>query len=89
MLKLMLKEQHTGIRNALAMAQARPPFRVQAKYLKILPAKINEYIAPFALGKVREQYELATHPKFARTTMYGQLYGNIWPILLPRNGGCP
>jgi hypothetical protein len=40
-LKLMLKEQHNRVRDALAMAQARPPFKVQAKYLKD-PARKNQ-----------------------------------------------
>ena len=57
LLKLMLKEQHDRIRNALAMAQARPPFKVQAKYLKILPAKIDEC----------NTVCLATRPNFAES----------------------
>ena len=81
-LKLMLKEQHDRVRDALATAQARPPFKVQAKYLQILPAKFNEFITPYALAKVREQYEMATHPKFAErrrerpcTNSFKKIYG--------------
>jgi len=52
MLKVMLSEQHSRIRNDLSMAQARPPYRIQPRYLPILPARINESIAPYALLKV-------------------------------------
>ncbi|KAN0077545.1 hypothetical protein V8E54_005849 [Elaphomyces granulatus] len=40
----------------LPIDQARP-----TEYLPILPARINESIAPYALLKVREQWELAKH----------------------------
>jgi hypothetical protein len=82
MLKLMLKQQHARIRDGLAAAQARPPFRVQPKFLPILPAKINECITPYALAKVREQYELAKDPAFAErrllrpcTKSFNKIYG--------------
>jgi hypothetical protein len=81
-LKVMLNEQHSRVRNGLATAQARPPFRVQPKYLPILPAKINECITPYALAKVREQYELAKQPNFAErrrehpcTRSFTKIYG--------------
>lgn len=51
-LKVMLSEQHSRIRNDLSMAQARPPYRIQPRHLPILPARINESIAPYALLKV-------------------------------------
>jgi hypothetical protein len=81
-LKVMLDEQHSRVRNGLATAQARPPFAVQPKYLPILPAKINECITPYALAKVREQYELAKQPNFAErrrehpcTRSFKKIYG--------------
>ena len=51
-LKVMLSEQHSRIRNGLSTAQARPPYKIQPRYLPILPARINESIAPYALLKV-------------------------------------
>jgi hypothetical protein len=51
-LKVMLSEQHSRIRNGLSVAQARPPYKIQPRYLPILPARINESIAPYALLKV-------------------------------------
>jgi hypothetical protein len=81
-LKLMINEQHSRVKNGLAAAQARPSFKVQPKYLPILPAKINECITPYALAKVREQYELAKHSNFAErrrqrpcTGSFKKIYG--------------
>ncbi|KAN0069696.1 hypothetical protein V8E54_012002 [Elaphomyces granulatus] len=47
------------------------PIARPTEYLPILPARINESIAPYALLKVREQWELAKHCTGSFTKVWG------------------
>ncbi|KAN0070757.1 hypothetical protein V8E54_010922 [Elaphomyces granulatus] len=54
------------------------------EYLPILPARINESIAPYALLKVREQWELAKHENFAQRRRERPCTGSftkVWGLL--------